>query len=144
MCKIWPTKKGLKQGFLDQKTHSTKLIMKIWPKGGGVNPNGQPARKIWFFYDFSNWIYKKRYHYIASLQWYKPWFPTKTQFLPIIRKSAQARERRSLRLSDIVYVKKKQNALRKRKIKAEKEKDEEKIAMLSIDVFKVCVHWKNL
>ena len=36
--------------------------------------------------------------------------------------------------------KKKQNALRKRKIKAEKEKDEEKIAMLSIDVFKVCVH----
>ena len=61
--------------------------------------------------------------------------------MPIIRKSAQARERRSLRLLDIVFVKKKkQNALRKRKIKAEKEKDEEKIAMLSIDLFKVCVH----
>ena len=40
--------------------------------------------------------------------------------------------------------KKKQNAPRKRKIKAEKEKDVEKIAMLSIDVFKVCVHWKKL
>ena len=40
--------------------------------------------------------------------------------------------------------KKKQNALRKRKIKADKEKDEEKIAMASIDVFKVCVHWKKI